>query len=107
MAASADVPVKVVDRVTLPRAEVDDWLAGWERRYRPLAEARGFTLEGVWQTRATPTHAVEVVVEWRLPDVRAFFRARAGGHDAATARWWADTDAIALDRTRSVMGPAS
>jgi len=106
MAAGPDVPVVVVDRVTLPRAEADAWVARMRRDYLPAAEARGFALAGVWCTRAPAAHAVDVVVEWRLPDVRAFWKARAGSHDPAAARWWADTDALALARTRSVMGAA-
>lgn len=105
MVASADVPVRIVDRVTLPRSEAQGWVDRMHRDYRPRAEARGFVLDGVWQTRAPAAHAVAVVVEWRLPGVRAFFRARAGGHDPATVGWWAHTDAIALERTRSVLGP--
>ena len=106
MAAGPDVPVVVVDRVTLPRAEADPWVARMRREYLPGAEARGFALSGVWCTRAAAAHAVEVVVEWRLPDVRAFWRARAGAHDPAALEWWAATDAVALSRTRSVLGPA-
>jgi len=103
--ASPDLPVLVVDRVTLPRADAAAWVERMHRDYRPGAEARGFTLAGVWQTRTDRARAVEVVVEWRLPDVRAFWRARAGGHDPATVAWWAATDALALARSRSVMGP--
>jgi hypothetical protein len=84
------------------------------REYRPLAEARGYALEAVWQTRPTGAvdsgteavvAAVDVIVEWRLPGVRQFFRSRAGSHDPATTRWWAETDALALGRYRSVLGP--
>lgn len=113
MAASADVPVKVVDRVTLPRAEAAGWVARMHREYRPRAEARGYSLEGVWQTRAAPPDAgagfdaVDVVVEWRLAGVREFFRSRAGSHDPETVAWWAGTDAVAIARTRSVLGPQS
>lgn len=106
--ASADVPVRIVDRVTLPRTEAQRWVDRMHRVYRPSAEARGLVLDGVWQTRAdadAAEDAVAVVVEWRLPGVREFFRARAGAHDPATVRWWADTDALALARTRSVLGP--
>jgi hypothetical protein len=102
---SPDPAVLVVDRVTLPRADAPGWVERMHREYRPAAEARGFTLGGVWQTRTDHARAVEVVVEWQLPDVRAFWRARAGGHDPATASWWATTDAVALGRTRSVLGP--
>lgn len=107
MAASADVPVRVVDRVTLPRTAAAGWVARLHQEYRPRAEARGYALDGIWQTRAAEPHAVDVVVEWRLPGVREFFRSRADSHDPATTRWWAETDALALHRTRSVMGPAA
>ncbi|MFA5884590.1 MAG: hypothetical protein WDA60_12115 [Acidimicrobiia bacterium] len=103
--ADPSLPVTVVDRVTLPRSDADAWIARLHRRYRPGAEARGFTLTRVAQTRAAQPHAVEIVVEWALPDVRAFWRSRAGGHDPSVAEWWATTDALALARTRSVMGP--
>ncbi len=106
VAPSPDLPVLVVDRVTLPRAGAAAWIERMHREYRPGAEARGFTFAGVRQTRADRARAVDVVVEWRLPDVRAFWRARAGGHDPATVAWWAATDALALARSRSVMGPA-
>ena len=105
MAASADVPVRVVDRVTLPRGAAHDWVARLHGEYRPRAEARGYALGGVWQTRAAEPHAVDVVVEWHLPGVREFFRSRAASHEPDTIRWWAETDALALGRTRSVMGP--
>jgi hypothetical protein len=104
--ADPDLPVTVVDRVTLRRAEADAWIARMRREYLPAAEARGFALAGVWQTRAASEHAVDVVVEWRLPNVRAFWRSRAGGQLPAAAAWWAATDALALARTRSVLGPA-
>jgi len=113
VAASADVPVKVVDRVTLPRAEAGAWVARMHQEYRPRAEARGYTLEGVWQTRtAAPDagagfDAVDVVVAWRLAGVREFFRSRAGSHEPETVAWWAETDAMAVARTRSVLGPRS
>lgn len=111
MAASADVPVKVVDRVTLPRAVAAEWVARMHREYRPRAEARGYTLEGVWQTRPVGPDAdaafaaVDVVVEWRLPGVREFFRSRAGSHEPETVAFWAETDALAVGRARAVMGP--
>ena len=121
MAACADVPVRVVDRVTLPRTAAAGWVARMHREYRPAAEARGYAFAGVWQTRADTggpagstagldagdglLDAVDVVVEWRLADVRAFFRSRATSHEPATVRWWAETDALALHRTRSVLGP--
>lgn len=108
MTASADVPVKVVDRVTLPRAEAAGWVARMHREYRPAAEARGYSLDGVWQTRAADPgahDAVDVVVEWRLAGVREFFRSRAGSHAPETVAWWAATDALALARSRAVLGP--
>ncbi|MBM3658796.1 MAG: hypothetical protein FJW95_04745 [Actinobacteria bacterium] len=108
MAASAEVPVRIVDRVTLPRGGADAWVARMHREYRPSAEARGYVLEGVWQTRAADPgvfDGVDVVVEWRLPGVREFFRARAGSHAPATVAWWAATDELALARSRSVLGP--
>jgi len=101
-----NLPVTVVDRVTLPRAEADAWIARMHGEYRPGAEARGYTLAGVRQTRAEHRHAVEVVVEWRLPGPRAFFRSRAASHDAAVSAWWAATDALALARSRSIESPA-
>ena len=104
MAASADVAVKVVDRVTLPRSRADAWIERMAREYRPLAEGRGFTLAGLWRTRAAAPRAVDVVVEWELPDVRAWWRARAAAADPAVVAWWAATDAVALARSRSVMG---
>ncbi len=105
--SSADVPVKVVDRVTLPRDAAGAWVQRLRHEYQPLAEARGYALEGIWQTRAAVPAAVDVVVEWRLAGVREFFRSRAGSNDPATVAWWAATDALAHGRTRSVMGPRS
>jgi hypothetical protein len=77
------------------------------REYLPVAETRGFTLDGVWRTRAAAPRAVDVVVVWALPDVRTWWRARAGAGDPRAVAWWATTDAIALTRTRSVMERAS
>ena len=113
MAASADVPVKVVDRVTLPRGAAAEWVARMHREYRPGAQARGYTLEGVWQTRAggqgpgAAFDTVDVVLEWRLPGVREFFRSRAGSHEPETVAFWAETDALAVARSRSVLGPSA
>lgn len=105
MSSTPDVPVRVIDRVVLPHSEAPRWVGRMRAEYQPIAESRGFTCTGVWHTRAAAPHAVEVVVEWWLPDVRAFWRARAGGADPAVTRWWAGTDAVALARTRSVLGP--
>jgi hypothetical protein len=102
---STDVPVVIVDRVTLPRTEAARWLRRMHDEYQPGAERRGYALEGVWQTRSGVPRAVEVVVTWRLPGVRAFFASRRASHDPATVAWWAATDAIAFSRSRSVMAP--
>jgi hypothetical protein len=95
--------VTIVDRVTLPRVEAPAWRTRLHAEYRPRAEARGYALVSIRETGAAFPRAVEVVVEWALPDVRSFWRARASSHDPATLAWWAATDAVALARTRSVL----
>ena len=98
----ADAPgVAILDRVTLPRAEVPAWVERLQREYRPTAEARGYTFAGLWQTHAEDTEAIEVVVLWTLPGPRDFFRSRAPSHEAKA--WWRDTDALAIRRERHVM----
>ena len=93
--------VAILDRVTLPRAEAGPWVERLQREYRPSAEARGYTLAGVWQTHAEDTATVEIVALWTLPGPRDFFRSRATSHESNA--WWRDTDAIALHRERRVM----
>jgi hypothetical protein len=95
--------IAIVDRVVLPRSETGAWLRQLHGEYRPIAEARGLNLKSVWATRAPAARAVEVMVVWTLPDVRTFWRARAGAADPSVTAWWQDTDAIAVARTRRVM----
>lgn len=90
----------------MPRADAAAWVARLHAEYEPVAVARGLHLDGVWETRANAPHAVEIVVVWTLPEVRDFWRARAGAFDPAVATWWQHTDALALTRTRRVLGPS-
>jgi hypothetical protein len=101
-----DAGIKVVDRVTLSRADAAAWVRRLRADYEPVAVARGLHLDGVWETRADAPNAVELVVVWTLPDVRSFWRARAGAADPAVAAWWQHTDALALSRSRRVLSPS-
>lgn len=103
---NGDAAVRIVDRVTLPRADAAAWVRRLHAEYKPAADARGLHLDGVWETRASAPHAVELVVVWSLPGIREFWRARGGGTDPAVAAWWQHTDALALTRTRRVLGPS-
>jgi hypothetical protein len=93
----------IIDRVVLPRSAADEWVKKLRHEYRPVAEARGLALKSVWETRAPAARAVEVMIVWTLPDVRAFWRVRATADDPAVAAWWEHTDAVAVTRTRRVM----
>jgi hypothetical protein len=47
--------------------------------------------------------AIEVTVRWELPDVASFWAMRfAALRDEAVTTWWAETDAVALERHRTV-----
>jgi len=70
--------------------------------YASGAEQRGMRLAGTSWCYVGPD-AIEITVRWELADVAAFWAMRrAASEDEAVERWWAATDAIALERYRSV-----
>ncbi|MBL1078507.1 hypothetical protein JK358_29290 [Nocardia sp. 2] len=96
-------PVRVVDRVVLPVHRVDTWLESWRTDYVPGATARGLRDPHVWRSHHDPD-SVELHITWELAGIYEFYGMRgAAAADPAVARFWADTDAIALHRQRDVL----
>jgi hypothetical protein len=99
----ADVPpVNVVDRVLLPASEAHGWLERLHTEYVAGAQQRGMRLADSWWCYDGPD-AIEVTIRWELPDVTSFWAMRhAAGRDKSLTEWWATTDAVALQRHRTV-----
>jgi hypothetical protein len=94
--------VTVVDRVLLPAGDARSWLDRLRGEYAPGARRRGMRLADTWW-RYTGPDAIEVTVRWELPDVASFWTMRfAARNDRSLAAWWAATDAVALERHRTV-----
>jgi hypothetical protein len=100
--ARALAPVTVIDRVLLQASDATGWLDRLRAEYLSGAERRGMRLADTWWCHVGPD-AIEVTVRWELPDVASFWAMRfAARKDEAVAAWWAATDAVALERHRSV-----
>ncbi len=105
----ADGHVYVIDRVvTRPgcaKKFVDTYLAG----YVPGAVERGMTLRDVlvsppiWFDDQPNT----VTITWTLPSTQAWWEMTWKGRpDAALGQWWAGTDELVSERTRTVAAAA-
>jgi hypothetical protein len=98
-------PVSVVDRVLLRAGDAQGWLERLRAEYAAGAELRGMRLADSWWCYDGPD-AIEVTIRWELPDVASFWGMRhAAGRDRSLAEWWAATDAVALERHRTVCSP--
>ena len=95
----------VVDRVVLPAAAAPRWTERCRAEYEPGVIARGGPAAVVHWTAGDRPGTVTVVCEWHLPDLGAFWRARAASADSAVLAWWAETDRLALHRERRVLAP--
>ena len=94
--------VMVIDRVLLPAREAGSWLDRLRAEYAPGACQRGMRLADTWWCYVDPD-AIEVTVRWELPDVASFWVMRhAARTDRSLAAWWAETDALAVERHRTV-----
>jgi hypothetical protein len=94
--------VTVIDRLTLHAGDAPGWLDRLRAEYASGAERRGMRLAGTSWSYVGPDE-IEVTVRWELADVAAFWAMRrAASQDEAVATWWAETDAIALERHRNV-----
>jgi len=94
--------VIVIDRVLLPAREAGSWLDRLRAEYAPGACQRGMRLADTWWCYVDPD-AIEVTVRWELPDVASFWVMRhAARTDRSLAAWWAETDALAVERHRTV-----
>ena len=99
-------PVNVIDRVLLRALDAQSWLERLRTEYAPGAERRGMRLADSWWCYDGPD-AIEVTVRWELPDLASFWAMRhAANRDRSLAAWWAATDAVALERHRTVCSPA-
>ncbi|UFS96171.1 hypothetical protein [Nocardia huaxiensis] len=102
-AAVSAAPVHVLDRVILPAERVESWLRAWRRDYLPGAVQRGLRAPHVWRAHHDPD-SVELHISWELSGIYEFYGMRgAAAADPAVARFWAETDAIAVARERQVM----
>jgi len=94
--------VTVIDRVWLRASDAAGWMDRLRAEYASGAEQRGMRLAGTWWCYVGP-EAVEITIRWELADVASFWAMRrAASQDEAVAKWWAATDAVALERHRSV-----
>ncbi len=94
--------VTVVDRVLLPAGDASSWLERLRGEYATGAQRRGMRLSDTCWCYVGPD-AIEVTVRWELPDVASFWSMRfAARNDRSLATWWAATDAVALERHRTV-----
>jgi hypothetical protein len=94
--------VTVIDRVLLPAGEARNWLDRLRAEYAPGACQRGMRLADTWWCYVGPDD-IEVTVRWELLDVASFWAMRhAARTDRSLAAWWAETDAVAVERHRTV-----
>jgi hypothetical protein len=94
--------VIVIDRVLLPAGEAGSWLDRLRAEYAPGACQRGMRLADTCWCYVGPD-AIEVTVRWELPDVASFWAMRHTARtDRSLAAWWAETDAVAVERHRTV-----
>ncbi|RHW23467.1 hypothetical protein D0Z08_29580 [Nocardioides immobilis] len=102
MTTDIDRRVHIVDHVVLPAAEVGPWLDRWRTTYLPGAQVRGMQHVGIAQRYAGPA-SVEVRVDWEVAGPYAFYGMRGqAAADPTVTRFWAETDALATSRDRSV-----
>jgi hypothetical protein len=98
--------VIVIDRVTVRAGDAVSWIDRVRGEYASGAARRGMRLADTWWCYVGPD-AVEITVRWELADVASFWAMRrAASQDEAVTEWWAATDAIALERHRSVCSSA-
>lgn len=92
--------VRVVDNVLLPSDQVEPWLARWRTDYLPAARARGMTMVTLARRYAGP-ETVAVHITWNVPGIYEFYAVRgAAAADPGVARFWSETDAVAVGRDR-------
>jgi hypothetical protein len=98
--------VIVIDRVTVRAGDAVSWIDRVRGEYASGAARRGMRLADTWWCYVGP-ETLEITVRWELADVASFWAMRrAASQDEAVTEWWAATDAIALDRHRSVCSSA-
>jgi len=94
--------VAVIDRVVLPAENATEWVDRMRAEYAPGAAERGMQLADSWWAYVGPDQ-IEVTLRWELPDSATFWAMRfAAARDESVAAWWADTDAMAVERHRVV-----
>ncbi|WP_433723729.1 hypothetical protein ACQP0C_25280 [Nocardia sp. CA-129566] len=95
--------VHILDHVVLPTTEVNSWIRRWRTEYLPGARERGMRSVHLWRSHPAPD-AVTIDILWELRDPYAFYGMRgAAAADPDVARFWADTDAIAISRDRRAL----
>ncbi|WP_408898865.1 Dabb family protein [Nocardioides sp. R1-1] len=100
-AAPVGDPIVVQDRFELFAADLPR-LRALLADYAAGAAARGLTLveERVAPPLRLADQPVTLAVRWTLPDVGAFWSARAQSHDPAVGAFWAAVDALVVARSR-------
>lgn len=99
---SEQATVRVVDNVVLPSDQVEPWLARWRADYVSGARARGMTVATLAR-RYAGRETVAVHITWDVPGIYEFYAVRgAAAADPDVARFWSETDAIAVGRDRHI-----
>jgi hypothetical protein len=95
--------VAIIDRVTMLERDAAGWVDRLHTDYRPAIESCGATLANSWR-RHVDGDTVEICLVWEC-DIATFWNVRREVRsNPAVDRWWAATDAIALERDRKVYG---
>lgn len=104
-APNEQATVQVVDHVVLPIDQVEPWLERWRTGYLPGAQARGMSMAGMARRYAGPDKVL-VHIAWDVPGIYGFYALRgATATDPDIARFWAETDTVAVARDRHVLEP--
>jgi hypothetical protein len=100
--------ILVQDRIELAAADLSRLRALFTEAYLPGATARGLTFVG--EHVAPPVRLADqpstVWLRWTLPDVGAFWAARAQSYDPAVAAFWSEVDSFATARERRYLTAA-
>jgi hypothetical protein len=96
--------VIIVDQLTVPSANCEEWLALWRSGYVPHAEERGLQLRGVWKGIGDSSDHVVLMIWWSLDRVGRYWSARwAATDDPSVTDFWKRTDALVHSRERRVL----
>lgn len=97
--------IVVQDHIEVAAADLPRLRALVNEKYLPGASARGLKLveEHVAPPLVLADQPITLWLRWALPDVGAFWTARAQSWDPAVADFWAEVDSFATSRERSYL----